>query len=226
MITTHKPHGTRFIPMREPHKRKPIDSSLKNGIYTVRGTTGDDLIEVNKINGNRVEIKVNGKTVDVVAYDKIRSLHIYGRNGNDEIVIDPALSIDTVVWGGEGNDTIRGSGGNNSIHGGAGNDRLYGNHGKDTIYGGGGDDFIDGREGGGDKLFGGSGDDLIYGAYNNKYNEKIDGGKGNDTLRGGTEDTGTVSGIETVKQGYIDDDIFDDIFGEDGTINFGSKLKV
>jgi uncharacterized delta-60 repeat protein len=51
------------------------------------------------------------------------------------------------VWGGRGNDTIRGSSANNRLVGGGGDDALYGRGGRDTILGGAGNDQAFARDG-------------------------------------------------------------------------------
>jgi uncharacterized delta-60 repeat protein len=51
------------------------------------------------------------------------------------------------VWGGRGNDTLRGSSANNRLAGGAGDDVLVGRGGRDTILGGAGNDLIFARDG-------------------------------------------------------------------------------
>jgi uncharacterized delta-60 repeat protein len=65
------------------------------------------------------------------------------------------------VWGGRGNDTIRGSSANNRLVGGGGNDVLVGRGGKDTLLGGAGDDQLLARDADRvvDTLDGGDGND-------------------------------------------------------------------
>lgn len=86
---------------------------------------------------------------------------IYGDDGDDIIwgdsqVIDGSYRVsetyhgDDTIYGGAGNDSIKGDGGNDTIHGGTGADYLEGGQGNDTLEGGAGADYLDG----------GSGDDL------------------------------------------------------------------
>ena len=79
------------------------------------------------------------------------------------------------VFGGDGNDTIRGRNG-------PGLDQLLGDGGDDTIYGEGGDDTLDGGDGN-DTLLGGPGNDLIFGRAGN---DDMFGGGGRDKMAGGT----------------------------------------
>jgi Ca2+-binding RTX toxin-like protein len=95
------------------------------------------------------------------------------------------------VFGGAGNDTLRGGNEDDILNGGDDNDLLTGNSGEDTlngedgadvIRGGGDNDLIDGGLGD-DNLRGDGGDDTIYGGADD---DKIFGGAGADEIIGGT----------------------------------------
>jgi len=108
-----------------------------------------------------------------------------------------------VIYGQEGNDTIKGGGDKDTIYGGQGNDDLnggwdsdylYGEDGDDSLQGdsflGQGDDYLDGGTGN-DDLHGGWGKDTLIGGSGNDYleandgDDSLDGGDGNDELDGG-----------------------------------------
>ena len=95
------------------------------------------------------------------------------------------VSIESVLFGGAGNDTLSGGAGDDDIYGGAGNDTLSGGAGDDDIYGDGGDDTISGGAGD-DDLSGGAGADLFAFAD----------GDGHDTIHGfnPSEDSITING--------------------------------
>ena len=80
-----------------------------------------------------------------------------GRDGN----ADEAIS--QFVFGGDGNDRIKGGRGNDVLSGGAGKDDLKGGSGNDILIGGGGKD----------KLKGGRGDDLLSGGSAVNENELV-----------------------------------------------------
>jgi hypothetical protein len=63
------------------------------------------------------------------------------------------------VWGGAGNDEIRGSDGRNRLTGGAGDDVIYGHAGRDTLVGGDGNDRLFARDTDVDTIDGGGGTD-------------------------------------------------------------------
>jgi hypothetical protein len=82
---------------------------------------------------------------------------------------------DNHLFGGAGNDLIRGRGGDDRLSGAGGHDRLFGDRGNDLLRGGTGDD----------RLLGGSGNNRLQG---NGGNDTLIGGRNNDTLVGGAGD--------------------------------------
>ncbi len=138
----------------------------------------------------------------IVGLDTEGSIRIDASVGDDLVIIDEAISIDTLVYGGDGNDTIRGGGGSDRIHGENGNDVLLGRGGADVIGGGQGDDRIEGGDGddrlgesfGTNTLLGGDGDDSLWGGHGiddirgGAGNDRIFGNGGHDVLRGGDGD--------------------------------------
>lgn len=67
-----------------------------------------------------------------------------------------------IAQAGDGNDIVFGGTGNDTLRGDAGDDLLYGGAGNDTLNGGVGDDILLGGEGN-DVLFGGVGNDILSG---------------------------------------------------------------
>ncbi|QDU28822.1 Bifunctional hemolysin/adenylate cyclase precursor [Anatilimnocola aggregata] len=98
---------------------------------------------------------------------------IFGRSGNDSIVIESTttnpITKPSTIYGDAGRDTISGGGGPDIIIGGDGNDVMAGNAGDDTFVGGDGYDTMSGDAGndtfvsglGNDKIVGGAGIDTI-----------------------------------------------------------------
>lgn len=124
----------------------------------------------------------------------------------DQLVTGTA-GADTIVTG-DGNDTINALGGadtinagngNNVVNGGAGNDTIVTGDGIDDIAGAGGNDTIN-AGGGNDSVNGGAGDDVIFGEAGNDTlvgaagNDTLNGGAGNDVLNGG-------AGVDTLVGG-------------------------
>ena len=95
----------------------------------------------------------------------------------------------TILYGGDGNDSLDAGDGDDNISGEAGNDTLDGSLGNDTLYGDDGDDEFHGGAGD-DEIYGGSGSDtIVAGGYSQTPSD------GDDTLYGGADtDTYLLSG--------------------------------
>lgn len=136
---------------------------------------------------------------------------LMGASSQQEGGIFLDLSLQEIIRGEGGNDTIIGSRSRDTIEGNAGtdsllgntdNDSLNGNADDDTVYGGAGDDTVDGGEGNdrlcgdfsndGTPLMEGFGNDLIFGGGGN---DEIDGNQGNDRLDG-EAGSDTINGAE------------------------------
>jgi Ca2+-binding RTX toxin-like protein len=123
----------------------------------IGGGSGDDVIEVRRgSSANMLHVLVNsvdkGEFARTSSAGTIGRVIIYGNDGNDTITVNADVDpIVAVLYGGAGNDTLRGGAGNNVLDGGAGDDILTGNaaadiliggSGLDTLYAGGGDDIL------------------------------------------------------------------------------------
>jgi Ca2+-binding RTX toxin-like protein len=177
--------------------RRLLSFTLTNGTLNVSGTAGDDFINVsvNPIDGS-IELDDNLDFHDFSPSD-VKGIFIDAGAGDDDISIDPGISIPSTLFGDDGNDSIQGGGGNDAIDG-------FG--GDDTLDGGAGDDVLVGGDGA-DELLGGAGTDTA--AYFDKTQpvsltldglandgtagegdfigsdiENLTGGDGNDTIIG------------------------------------------
>ena len=119
---------------------------------------------------------------------------------------DILIGIENVNGGG-GNDTIRGNNAANTLRGEDDADKLFGNNGADKLYGGTGNDLLNGGNGN-DRLVGGDGvDTALFSSKNNLINlgsssrqntrdgqdiligiENVNGGGGNDIIRGNSDE--------------------------------------
>jgi Ca2+-binding RTX toxin-like protein len=103
-------------------------------------------------------------------------------------VVEP-FSLDSLVVGGFGNDTLISGAQEDTVYAGVGNDTVFAGRGRDVLYGEQGNDTLDGGDGN-DNLTGNAGNDLLYGGkgqdilYGNDGNDTLNGGTGNDTLYG------------------------------------------
>jgi Ca2+-binding RTX toxin-like protein len=160
-------------------------------VLYVRGTEGNDQIEVTEDGEGLIQVKVNGETR---AYTGVTAVRLDALGGNDVVRLR-GLTVDSLVEAGDGNDRVdasavqiarvelRGGRGNDDLRGGKQDDRILGGEGNDTLRGGAGDDWIEGGEGQ-DNLFGDAGADILLGGA---QKDTIKGGDGDDVL--GRDDT-------------------------------------
>ncbi|HYO09688.1 MAG TPA: hypothetical protein VER17_12010 [Tepidisphaeraceae bacterium] len=176
--------------MIEPlESRRLMDATLVDGLLTVTGTGGNDVIEIfgqrlgTPSQGITVIVQINGTTVAQHANGDVDRVRVDALGGNDHVSLRGGkftggasdrifLSHAAHVEGAAGNDTLIAGSGNDTIVGGSGSDLLLGGSGDDLIAGGTGRDRIKG-EAGDDTLGGGGGDDVFS------------GGDGADTFHGG-----------------------------------------
>jgi hypothetical protein len=124
--------------------------TLANGILTVAGTAGNDVIEVAIVRDAAdvqfVQITENAAAVAFPLAD-IRQVNVFAGAGNDAVRVDPSVALNTVLHGGNGNDSLSGGAGDDLLLGDNGKDVLAGNDGNDTLLGGNGKDSVDGGAG-------------------------------------------------------------------------------
>lgn len=147
----------------------------------------------------------------IVAYLLGGNDHYNGDLGSDG---DAASGISQFVFGGAGDDHIKGGSGSDVLIGGSGDDDIHGGSGRDILIGGTGQD----------KLKGNAGNDLLIGgsAANENYLTALDQALA-DWVTGSL--TATLFDLGTI----TDDNRKDDLFGEQGNDTLiggsGDKLK-
>jgi Ca2+-binding RTX toxin-like protein len=115
--------------------------SLDGGLLFINGTEDADAITVEVIDGvMTVAINELGFTAPAAAVKRIRVL---AGAGNDRVSIADSVSVKTELYGGEGDDWLRGGSRAAILMGEAGNDTLIGGSGKDVFSGGKGIDTAD-----------------------------------------------------------------------------------
>jgi hypothetical protein len=116
----------------------------------------------------------NGNKVDIIRFDSEEA-------DNIDLSLRTDKSRD-LLFGLDGNDTIKSGGGNDYLYGGKGNDALYGGDQDDNLSGGTENDLLDGGTGS-DHLYGGRGNDTLKGGDDSDY---LEGGGGTDIEYGGS----------------------------------------
>jgi Ca2+-binding RTX toxin-like protein len=122
-------------------------SNPGKAILVIGGTRGNDDIRFLSVAGQPHSVEVrssNGGPFSKNIYTNISRIDVYGGDGEDDLSTDRRLTIPLRMFGGDGNDKLRGSLGNDFLDGGAGDDRLYGEDGNNVLLGGLGADRLDG----------------------------------------------------------------------------------
>ncbi len=119
---------------------------------------------------------------------------LFGGSGEDDLRGGTGADF---IYGGFGIDTLRGNDGDDQAVGGKAADRFFGHDGDDVAYGGADSDRLSGSSGD-DTLAGGNGRDFLSG---NSGTDSLFGGRGNDTL---VVDTVTDQIFESFAQGDAD----------------------
>lgn len=183
------------------------------------GGEGIDFVDYsNSASGVEVDLR-DGRSVDGQGgSDTYTSIEgVIGSDFDDKIW--GLNTLDTVIEGGLGNDTLQGRGGWDTIYGGEGDDAIFGGFGNDTLYGEGGNDVMQGNTRH-DLMYGGDGKDIMYGMedndtlYGEADDDRLDGGDGEDILYGG-------DGFDFIIGGAGDDELYgeagdDKLYGGEG----------
>src|SRR5215211_3107588 len=127
--------------------------------------------------------------------------------GTDGPNTDINSPIQDYLYGGDGEDEVRGLGANDELWGGLGSDVIYGGPGFDQMWAG----PVRGRDTSKNKLYGGDRTDIMFGDYGE---DVLHGGDGNDVMRGdGGEDVLYGEGGNDDMYGNYGEDV---LYGGDG----------
>jgi hypothetical protein len=137
-----------------------VTAGLQGGDLYIGGTNGNDDFDVNDGPGGSVKVKISG--VLIGTFSPTGKIVILGGAGNDDLKIAVAITLPSEIYGGAGDDTIRGGGGNDILFGGADNDEIKARGAHDVALGETGNDLVTGGDGR-DILIGGTGADKVVG---------------------------------------------------------------
>jgi hypothetical protein len=218
--------------------RKLLSASLSTtGLLKVEGTANPDVIDVHR-EGTKVIVNVNGH-IDQFDLDAVKRIQIFGYAGNDRLV-ERDLNRPSEIFGGLGNDWMRGAAGNDIFWGGDGHDAMEGGPGADQFNGGGGFDLVtyESRATRVVVSMNGVADDgtpptaAFVGEHDNvkKDIEALTGGQGNDTLYGNelANRINGAGGNDVVWAGKGNDLLIggpgnDELHGQDGNDTFQTR---
>jgi Ca2+-binding RTX toxin-like protein len=151
-----------------------LSGGLGNDTYSVNNA-GDIVVELASQGADHVQASIAAYTL-AANVEKLTYVGTGDFTGNGN-------TLNNVIIGGAGHDTLRSGGGNDTLYGGAGNDTVYGEGGIDRVYAGDGADKVFGGASN-DNLSGDAGDDWLLGEGNRDY---LYGWTGNDVLDGGAD---------------------------------------
>jgi RHS repeat-associated protein len=117
-------------------------------ILVIVGSQGNDNIRVNLKDDDYYKVKIVDRDDDVrrkgTVHGSVERILVYGYAGNDKITIDDDICEPTEIFGGAGDDQIKGGLGPDIILGETGDDNIWGGDGRDIIVGGLGADRLHG----------------------------------------------------------------------------------
>jgi hypothetical protein len=113
-------------------------------MLVVTGTDSDDVITINRFGTSTTSflVTINSTGPSLLFENVTGRIQVFGLAGNDTITLTAAVTKQTVLDGGAGNDRITGGAGNDRITGGAGDDTLIGGAGTDRVVESTGLDFV------------------------------------------------------------------------------------
>jgi Ca2+-binding RTX toxin-like protein len=162
------------------HTISIVAVQMQGDDLVIGGTTGSESIAVTPGPKDTVKARVGG--VSLGTFSPTGKIVVYGQAGDDKIRVANRVGLPAWLYGGDGDDTLRGTGLADVLVGGAGNDVILAGAGIDDVDGGDGDDFLVGARGP-DVLMGGAGNDAIRAGADNDW---VDGSAGDDVITGGT----------------------------------------
>src|SRR5262249_17181013 len=107
-----------------------------------------------------VQVFIGGKSQGT--FTGATRIEVLGGDGNDNIQVAGGVRLPAWLFGGAGNDRLKGGNGNDVLVGGDGNDHLLGSKGQDILIGGAGADHLNA----------GPGDDILIGGTTNFDNDE------------------------------------------------------
>ncbi len=142
-------HKSKPKPKKKRYSRPKVKGHVKKRVATVIGTPRGETIvlrlKANNPNKIQVDVGNNGSADWQFNRNQVRQIVVLARGGNDIVLIDESNGVftdteQTIVYGEDGNDDLRGGSGPELFFGGLGNDTLDTNKGNDIALLGAGDD--------------------------------------------------------------------------------------
>jgi uncharacterized protein YkwD len=107
-------------------------ATLVNGQLDIYADAAGDTIAVHLTNG---QYTVSG-IAQTFAYTSVKAITVSGGDGNDNISVGNEVTVATLIFTGDGVNSVTAGGGPTEIDGGMGSNTIYAGAGTDTIYSG------------------------------------------------------------------------------------------
>lgn len=127
----------------------------KNSLFVVGQSTDDTIVIQSVGNTNELEVRINGESQGTYSPSSDGRIYLYGLEGEDDIQISGSVTRSAWIYGGSGNDRLKGGGGHDVLFGDEGDDALAGQSGRDFLIGG----------NGADRLVGNAEDDILVSGW-------------------------------------------------------------
>lgn len=177
----------------EPRRMLTTIDFSDQGVLTIVGGSGNNNIIIYGIKDSYA-VQVGNSVVRAYSKSAVKSVIIYGQDGNDNLRAVTRSDCPVILIGGNGNDYLKSGAANDTLDGGNGNDTLIAQNGNDILRG----------DNGNDSLNGGNGNDFLYGGLDVLSSSgafarnNLAGGAGSDTALMSSNAIDSRSGIESV----------------------------
>jgi len=143
IITHHESAPDAIVASTAHIELPPASAHLAGGSLIVIGTVGNDQFILTPVgNTGAVAVALNNVSLGSFTLGIGGRVIVAGLDGNDDIQVAGGVRADTVLYGGPGNDRIKGGGGRNILCGCEGDDQLIAGKLDDLVIGGDGRDNL------------------------------------------------------------------------------------
>jgi uncharacterized repeat protein (TIGR01451 family) len=120
-------------------------SDLTKLDLVITGSSNNDTILVDPASGGKISVKLNGKSLG--SFSPTNNIVVYGRAGNDTVIVNSQVNRTAILFGGTGNDKLQAGAGNSVLAGGDGVDNLIAGAGRNILIAGKGTNTLNGTLG-------------------------------------------------------------------------------
>ncbi len=119
-----------------------VVAEVQDGVLFVGGTTSADQIQVKKGAGDGASLEVVVNGTNLGEFTGLTRAVVFGQDGDDDLDATGSTDVALELYGGAGNDRLKGGSKADILDGGVGDDELIGGQGRDILIGGAGADQL------------------------------------------------------------------------------------